>query len=90
MLSFDEIGSIDVPANLRYILEVTGQSTLTYVGHSQGTLTFFIALETHPDLNEKINQMFALAPVSTVAHMRSPLRFVAPYADSIEVFLKNV
>lgn len=74
-----------MPANLRYILQLTGQETLAYVGHSQGTLTFFIAMETNPDLNEKINMMFALAPVSTVAHMRSPIRLLAPYADSIEV-----
>jgi lysosomal acid lipase/cholesteryl ester hydrolase len=55
------------------------------VGHSQGTLTFYIAMETNPDLNEKVNLMFALAPITTVAHMRSPLRLIAPYADNLEV-----
>lgn len=74
-----------MPANLRYILALTGQETLSYVGHSQGTLTFFIAMETNPDLNDKVNMMFALAPITTVAHMRSPLRLIAPYAENIEV-----
>lgn len=81
---FDQIGQYDVPANLRYILAYTNQATLSYVGHSQGTLTFYIAMETNPDLNEKVNMMFALAPITTVAHMRSPLRLIAPYADNLE------
>ena len=72
---------------MRYILALTGQSTLSYVGHSQGTLTFYIAMENHPDLNEKINMMFSLAPITTVAHMRSPLRLLAPIADELEVSL---
>ncbi len=82
---FDQIGKYDVPANLRYILSYTNQPSLSYVGHSQGTLTFYIAMETNPDLNEKVNMMFALAPITTVAHMRSPLRLIAPYADQLEV-----
>lgn len=55
---------------------------------SQGTLTFFIAMETNPALNSKINQMYALAPVTTVANARSPIRLLAPYADNIEVKFK--
>ena len=82
---FDHIGQIDVPAQLNYILELTKQSTLSYVGHSQGTLTFFIAMETHPELNSKINQMFALAPATKLENMKSPLRLLAPYIDSLEV-----
>jgi len=88
--SFDQIGQYDVPANLEYILRVTGQNQLSYVGHSQGTLTFWIAMETRPELNRKINMMFALAPVATVAHMLSPIRLIAPYADSLEWILSNL
>lgn len=44
-------------------------------------------MENHPDLNEKINMMFSLAPITTVAHMRSPLRLLAPIADELEVSL---
>ena len=66
-------------------MELTKQPTLSYVGHSQGTLTFFIAMETNPELNSKINQMYALAPVTTVANARSPIRLIAPYADNVEV-----
>ena len=54
-LSFDEIGAIDVPAQLRYILRLNNQDKLSYIGHSQGTMSFWIAMETNPDLNEKID-----------------------------------
>ena len=84
-IRFDEIANIDLPDQLNYVLALTGQPTLSYVGHSQGTLTFFVAMERHPELNNKINQMFALAPVTTVANMKSPLRLLAPYADEAEV-----
>jgi len=90
---FDQHGAVDVSSQLNYILELTKQPTLSYVGHSQGTLTFFIAMETNPELNSKINQMYALAPVTTVANARSPIRLIAPYADDVEVIkmepLKN-
>ena len=81
----DEIGQIDVPAHINYILQKSGQKTLSYVGHSQGTITFFIAMETHPELNAKINQMFALSPITTLKNMKSPLLLVAPLATTIQV-----
>lgn len=82
---FDQSGLYDVPAHINYILQVTGHQTISYVGHSQGTLTFFVAMEVHPELNERINFMFALAPVARLANMRSPIRLLAPYADDLEV-----
>lgn len=87
MSSFDEIGQLDVPAQLRYILQLTNHQQMSYVGHSQGTLVFWIAMETNPDLNERINMMFALGPVARVANMISPLRYAAPYAGKIQVSL---
>ena len=66
-------------------MNATGQDQISYIGHSQGTLTFWIAMETNPDLNDKIKHMFALAPVATVANMLSPIRLIAQYADSLEV-----
>ena len=80
------MGFYDIPAELDYILNVTGQEKLVYVGHSMGillisisysflflslstvnmqcliwrlagTTMFWVAMETHPELNQKIELM---------------------------------
>ena len=38
-----------------------------------------------PELQEKIILANLLAPVAFVEHMKSPIRLIAPFADSIEV-----
>lgn len=35
--SFEEMGIYDLPAEIDFILEKTGQEKLSYIGHSQGT-----------------------------------------------------
>lgn len=39
--SFDQYILYDLPAKLNYVLQTTGAANLTYVGHSEGTLTGF-------------------------------------------------
>lgn len=34
---FEEMGLYDLPAEIDYILSITGQKQLSYVGHSEGT-----------------------------------------------------
>ena len=88
--SFDEIGQYDVPAQLQYILKLTKQDALSYVGHSQGTMAFWIAMETNPDLNEKIDIMFGLGPVAHMNHMITPIRYLAPLAKEAKVNSKPI
>merc|ERR1712071_284444 len=38
-------------------------------------------------MNDKIDVMMALAPAASLAHMKSPIRYVAPYATIIEALL---
>lgn len=59
--SWDEIGNYDLPAVINHILKTTGQSKLSYIGHSLGCGTFFIAMVKHPELNSKIDVMVVLA-----------------------------
>ncbi|XP_045495984.1 lipase 3-like [Colias croceus] len=82
--SWDEIGNIDLPAMIDYILAETGKSKLHYAGMSQGTTSFFVMGALRPDYNDKIISMHALAPVAYMEHSKNPLFHVlAPYATDI-------
>ena len=82
---FDEHGAIDAPAQIRYILQFIEQDKLSYIGHSQGTMSFWIAMETNPDLNDKVEAMFALGPVARLSNVISPIKKIAPYSKKIKV-----
>ncbi|XP_062234437.1 gastric triacylglycerol lipase [Platichthys flesus] len=71
--SHDEMALKDLPAVVNYILKVTGQEQIFYIGHSQGTTIAFMAFSTLPELASKIKLFFGLAPVATVAFTRSPM-----------------
>ncbi|XP_039079256.1 lipase member M isoform X2 [Hyaena hyaena] len=70
--SYDEMARFDLPAVLNFILQKTGQEKIYYVGYSQGTTMGFIAFSTMPELAQKIKMYFALAPIATVKHAKSP------------------
>lgn len=50
-----------------------------------GTAVFWVAMITHPELNEKIEMMMALAPAASVANVKSFVRLSAVFVDPIEV-----
>ncbi|KAI4463814.1 lysosomal acid lipase-related [Holotrichia oblita] len=70
--SWHEIGTIDLPTMIDYILQNTGQKQLFYVGHSQGTTTFFVMASELPEYNDKIKLMIALAPTAYMSNMKHP------------------
>ncbi|XP_028027186.1 lipase 1-like [Bombyx mandarina] len=69
--SYHEIGIYDLPAMIDYTLAVTKQEKLIYVGHSQGTTTFFVMASERQEYNSKISVMIALAPIGAPAHVKS-------------------
>ncbi|NXG59580.1 LIPM Lipase, partial [Hemiprocne comata] len=71
--SFDEIGKYDIPAELYFIMNKTGQKDVYYVGHSEGSTAGFIAFATYPELAQRIKVFFALGPVATITYATSPL-----------------
>ena len=46
---------------------------------------FFIAMINHPELNDKVEVMVALAPGASVAHMKGPTRYIAPFEEQMQV-----
>ena len=67
------------------ILQVTGKEKVFYGGHSMGTTSFMVMSIKRPEYQEKVVSAHFLAPVAFVDHMTSPLRYVAPFANSIDV-----
>lgn len=77
--SWHEIGFLDLPTMMEYILKVAQQTSLHYVGHSQGTAIMFVLLSTKPEYNERLKTAHMLAPIAYMKHARSELlRDMAP------------
>ncbi|XP_069652670.1 lysosomal acid lipase/cholesteryl ester hydrolase [Haliaeetus albicilla] len=71
--SFDEIGKYDIPAELYFVMNKTGQKDVYYVGHSEASTAGFIAFSTYPELAQRVKVFFAMGPVATATHATSPL-----------------
>lgn len=62
----------DVPSMIDFALEKSGRDKLFYIGHSQGSTSFYVMASERPEYNEKIEAMFSLAPVAYCSRMFSP------------------
>jgi len=71
--SWHEMGYYDLPAGIDYILNVTQQSELFYIGHSMGTTMFFVLGATRPEYMAKVKTAVLMAPVAFPWHIKSPL-----------------
>jgi len=69
----------DLDAIFNKIEEVTGKRKIYYMGHSQGTLIMFGKLASDPDFSERIERVFALAPVARVKNIKGLLKYLADY-----------
>lgn len=70
--SWDEMALFDLPANIEYVLQATGQRSLAYIGHSEGTTQAFAGFSHNQTLASKVHMFVALAPVAYVRHASSP------------------
>lgn len=88
--SWHEIGKYDIPATIDYILKKSNHSRLHYIGHSQGTTSFFVMTSERPEYNEKILFMTALAPPVFMGHVENELlQLNVRYLTSFEVSNTN-
>uniref|UniRef100_A0A182TAR7 Lipase n=1 Tax=Anopheles maculatus TaxID=74869 RepID=A0A182TAR7_9DIPT len=87
--SWHEVGSIDIPNVIDYILIRTGQQSLQYVGHSQGTTAYWVMMSQHPYYNRRIKSMHALAPAAYMHNTRSPyVLFLATFLYTTDLMLQ--
>ncbi|EFA01613.1 Lipase 3-like Protein [Tribolium castaneum] len=89
--SWHQIGLIDLPTMIDYVLEVTNQTELYYIGHSQGTTTFYVMTSMLPEYNAKIKAQFSLAPIAYMNHMTSPLlHIIAFWTGPLDLLLQLI
>lgn len=75
--SYHELGIYDIPAIIDYILDRTNWDKLHYIGHSQGTTQFWVAMSQKPNYNAKVKLMIGLAPVAFTSNIRGPITKLA-------------
>eukprot|EP00347_Sterkiella_histriomuscorum_P016715 403352128 len=86
---FEEMGTLDLPATIDYILGETGQEKISYIGHSEGTTQMFIGASMDNDyFKDRINLFVSLAPITRIGHPQSTLlKLMAEDVDQIAHFL---
>ena len=78
---------MDLPSMLEYVLNVTNQSNLFYVGHSQGTIMGFAGFTFNQSLASHIKAFFALAPVVNLTHIKGAILVLADHSNEVAVSL---
>jgi lysosomal acid lipase/cholesteryl ester hydrolase len=85
--SWDEMAKYDLPTHINYVLARSGASSLTYIGHSEGTTQAFAGFSINHNLASKVNLYVALAPVTYVVHQKALLFTVMAKLDVAEIIL---
>ncbi|CAF4850998.1 unnamed protein product [Pieris macdunnoughi] len=85
--TWEEIGLYDLPAFIDYILNKTDSQALYYVGHSQGTTSFYVMNALRPEYNKKIKLMFSLSPIAWMKNIEnSILKFISKFVSYSPAF----
>lgn len=78
------MGMYDIPAIIKYVSDLKRDQVLV-VAYSMGTTASYVMGLTKPDIAEMLIGMIHLAPVANLTDMSSPLKYLAPTAEIIEV-----
>lgn len=84
------MGIYDLPAMISYITNMTSQSLHTYIGHSMGTTASYVMATERPEMARMVRAIISLAPVAFVEHIKSPIRYLAPFANDYKVIYLNI
>lgn len=85
------MGMYDLPAVFEFVAKKTQRKgEIIYIGHSMGTSMFFVYSSIYKDAKDYVKKMIALAPVAYMGHVKSPIKYLAPFANNIEVNTKKM
>ncbi|XP_063358090.1 lipase 3-like [Cydia amplana] len=86
--SWEDVGTIDLPAMIDYALAFTGQEKLHYIGHSQGGTVFLVLSSMNPEYsNKKIASAHLLAGVGYMENFPSArLRRLSDFGSIIHTW----
>ncbi|KAL5260544.1 hypothetical protein ACHWQZ_G010625 [Mnemiopsis leidyi] len=82
--TFDEMAALDLPNMIDYVLNKTGQESVFYFGHSQGSIIGFTGFSNNAVLAKKIKLFTALAPVARVDHVQGLFHYLSMFQSSLE------
>jgi len=89
--TFDEMAEKDLPAMIQHTLDATKQSSLYYIGHSQGSSMGFALFSENPEWSKsKIQKFIALGPVAYLGNAESPIKYLSPLAGSLTNLLNLI
>ena len=81
--SFDHIAQYDVPANIKFVKQRDNVEKVYYIGHSQGTLTFFLAYMNDPEFME--NNIAKFIALGTVPNVNNAPHFLIPLFEESHI-----
>lgn len=84
--TWDDFALTDLPTQINYVLQFTGVKTLSYMGHSQGTIQAFAGFIRNHTLAAQVNLYIALAPVAYVGHVEGLLLKALAELDTDKLF----
>ncbi|TYZ66241.1 hypothetical protein PybrP1_001772, partial [[Pythium] brassicae (nom. inval.)] len=71
--SFEDMAEYDLPAMINHVLDVSKRPTLSYIGHSAGTMQAFAGFSLNQDVARRVSYFGALAPVAYTGGTTSPV-----------------
>lgn len=71
--SLDEFAMFDIPNTIDYILDITKQRQLSYIGFSQGAAQGLASLSLNHNLNSKIRVFIGLSPAMIPKGLNNPV-----------------
>ena len=88
--SFDQIAEYDLPAVINYIKERDQVEQVYYIGHSQGTLVYFLAYMNDPEfIKTNVKKFVALGTVPNVNFEKSKILNILPFKNFL-TFPKDI